>query len=35
VPYDALKDFDYITVAVQAPNVLVVPAARRTRRWPT
>ena len=27
VTYDALKDFDYITVAVQAPNVLVVPAA--------
>jgi tripartite-type tricarboxylate transporter receptor subunit TctC len=27
VPYDALKDFDHITVAVQAPNVLVVPAA--------
>ncbi|MEI6733146.1 MAG: tripartite tricarboxylate transporter substrate binding protein [Comamonadaceae bacterium] len=26
VSYDALKDFDYITVAVQAPNVLVVPA---------
>jgi tripartite-type tricarboxylate transporter receptor subunit TctC len=26
VPYDALKDFDYITVAVQAPNVLTVPA---------
>jgi tripartite-type tricarboxylate transporter receptor subunit TctC len=26
VPYDALKDFDYITVAVQAPNVLAVPA---------
>ena len=26
VPYDALKDFDYITVAVQAPNVLVVPS---------
>lgn len=25
VPYNALKDFDYITVAVQAPNVLVVP----------
>ena len=24
--YDALKDFDTITVAVQAPNVLVVPA---------
>ena len=29
VPYDALKDFDYITVAVQAPNVLVVPANSR------
>lgn len=27
VPYDATKDFDYLTVAVQAPNVLVVPAA--------
>ena len=27
VPYDALKDFDYLTVAVQAPNVLVVPAS--------
>ena len=27
VPYDATKDFDLITVAVQAPNVLVVPAA--------
>lgn len=27
VPYDALKDFDFITVAVQAPNVLVVPAS--------
>jgi tripartite-type tricarboxylate transporter receptor subunit TctC len=25
-PYDALKDFDPLTVAVQAPNVLVVPA---------
>lgn len=25
-PYDAAKDFDYLTVAVQAPNVLVVPA---------
>jgi tripartite-type tricarboxylate transporter receptor subunit TctC len=24
--YDPLKDFDYLTVAVQAPNVLVVPA---------
>ncbi|MDR7093179.1 Bug family tripartite tricarboxylate transporter substrate binding protein [Hydrogenophaga laconesensis] len=27
VAYDAPKDFDYISVAVQAPNVLVVPAA--------
>ena len=27
VPYDATRDFDLITVAVQAPNVLVVPAA--------
>jgi len=26
-PYDANKDFDLITVAVQAPNVLVIPAA--------
>lgn len=25
--YDPLKDFDYISVAVQAPNVLAVPAA--------
>ena len=25
--YDPLKDFDYITIAVQAPNVLAVPAA--------
>jgi tripartite-type tricarboxylate transporter receptor subunit TctC len=25
--YDALNDFDHITVAVQAPNVLVVPVA--------
>lgn len=25
--YDALHDFEYITVAVQAPNVLVVPAS--------
>lgn len=29
VPYDALKDLDPITVAVQTPNVLVVPAASR------
>lgn len=27
MPYDTLKDFDTITVAVQAPNVLVVPAS--------
>lgn len=27
VQYDALKDFDPVSVAVQAPNVLVVPAA--------
>jgi tripartite-type tricarboxylate transporter receptor subunit TctC len=27
VPYDPLNDFDYITVAVQAPNVLAVPAS--------
>ena len=27
VSYDALKDFDYISIAVQAPNVLVVPAS--------
>jgi tripartite-type tricarboxylate transporter receptor subunit TctC len=26
IPYDPLTDFDYITVAVQAPNVLTVPA---------
>ena len=27
VPYDATKDFDLLTVVVQAPNVLVVPAS--------
>ncbi|MFZ5549686.1 MAG: Bug family tripartite tricarboxylate transporter substrate binding protein [Pseudomonadota bacterium] len=27
VPYEAAKDFDLLTVAVQAPNVLVVPAS--------
>jgi len=27
VQYDALKDFDPITILVQAPNVLVVPAS--------
>ena len=26
VAYDATKDFDYLTIAVQAPNVLAVPA---------
>jgi len=26
VQYDALKQIDYLTIAVQAPNVLVVPA---------
>lgn len=31
VPYDIAKDFDLLTVAVQAPNVLVVPAASRFR----
>ena len=34
--YDALKDFDLITVAVQAPNVLVVPANVAAQdAWPT
>ncbi len=27
--YDPLKDFEYITVAVQAPNVLAVPASSK------
>ncbi|ANH68090.1 tripartite tricarboxylate transporter substrate binding protein [Mitsuaria sp. 7] len=27
--YDPLKDFDYITIAVQAPNVLAVPSGSR------
>ena len=31
VQYDALKDLDPITVAVQAPNVLVVPAASKLK----
>ena len=31
VQYDALKDFDPVTVLVQAPNVLVVPAASPNR----
>jgi tripartite-type tricarboxylate transporter receptor subunit TctC len=33
--YDALKDLDPVSVVVQAPNVLVVPAGARTSRWPT
>lgn len=32
VQYDALKDLEPLTVAVQAPNVLVVPAASPHRR---
>lgn len=31
VPYDATKDFDYISVPVQAPNVLVTNVARPER----
>ena len=31
VPYDAGKDFDYITVPVQAPNVLVASPTQKTR----
>ena len=31
VPYDALKDFDYITVPVQAPNVLVASPGQKAR----
>ena len=31
VAYDALKDLDYITVAVQAPNVLCVPTASKLK----
>jgi tripartite-type tricarboxylate transporter receptor subunit TctC len=33
VGYDPLKDFDYITVAVQAPNVLAVPAASKFKTF--
>ena len=32
--YDALKDFDLITIAVQAPNVLVVPASSPHKSLP-
>ncbi|MDB5849948.1 MAG: hypothetical protein JWP29_3700 [Rhodoferax sp.] len=31
VPYDALKDFDYISIPVQAPNVLVATPAQAAR----
>lgn len=31
VPYDATKDFDYISVPVQAPNVLVASPAQKAR----
>lgn len=31
VPYDATKDFDYITIPVQAPNVLVAGATQKAR----
>lgn len=30
-PYDALKDFDYLSVLVQAPNVLVAAPAKKAR----
>ncbi|MDB5850797.1 MAG: hypothetical protein JWP29_4549 [Rhodoferax sp.] len=31
VPFDALKDFDYLTVLVQAPNVLVAAPGKKAR----
>ncbi len=31
VPYDATRDFDYITVPVQAPNVLVASPSQKAR----
>ncbi|CUA94032.1 Bug family tripartite tricarboxylate transporter substrate binding protein [Comamonas thiooxydans] len=31
VPYDASKDFDYITIPVQAPNVLVASTTQKAR----
>jgi tripartite-type tricarboxylate transporter receptor subunit TctC len=31
VPYDASKDFDYITIPVQAPNVLVASTSQKPR----
>jgi tripartite-type tricarboxylate transporter receptor subunit TctC len=32
VPYDATKDFDYLSVPVQAPNVLVASADQKARK---
>ncbi len=31
LPYDATRDFDYITIPVQAPNVLVAAAHKKAR----
>ena len=31
IPYDAVKDFDYISLPVQAPNVLVASPAQKAR----
>lgn len=31
VPYDAVKDFDYLSLPVQAPNVLVASPAQKAR----
>lgn len=31
VPYDTTKDFDYITIPVQAPNVLVASTSQKAR----
>lgn len=33
-PYDPARDFDYISVAVQAPNILAVPANSRFQTLP-
>jgi tripartite-type tricarboxylate transporter receptor subunit TctC len=35
LPYDPLKDFDLLTVAVRAPNVLVVPATSPLKSVPS
>ena len=34
LPYDPLKDFEYISIAVQAPNVLVVPSSSPHKSMP-